>query len=136
MMREPVTVGPLTLDQLDDACEVERLCFATPWGRDALEAELGRALGEFVRTMRSMPAAQAAERLRTVHALDERASPRRRPRQFPRALGEFVAEADRLQCWFPTSAYSEFTLPGSWADLADSDASVHLNDIQRPGRDT
>lgn len=43
MMREPVTVGPLTLDQLDDACEVERLCFATPWGRDALEAELGRA---------------------------------------------------------------------------------------------
>ncbi len=38
------------------------------------EAELGRALGEFVRTIRSMPPADALERLRTVHALDERAA--------------------------------------------------------------
>ena len=38
------------------------------------EAELGRALGEFVRTVRSMPADEAHERLRTVNALDERAA--------------------------------------------------------------
>ncbi|MFZ4519792.1 MAG: Lhr family helicase [Microthrixaceae bacterium] len=40
-------------------------------GRDA---ELGRALGGFVRTLRSMPAEEAAERLREVHALDELAA--------------------------------------------------------------
>jgi len=38
------------------------------------EAELGRALGEFVRTVRSLPPDRALERLRTVHALDERAA--------------------------------------------------------------
>ena len=38
------------------------------------EAELGRAMGEFVRTIRSLPPEQAHERLRTVHALDERAA--------------------------------------------------------------
>jgi ATP-dependent Lhr-like helicase len=38
------------------------------------EAELGRALGEFVRTVRSLPADEAYERLRSVHALDERAA--------------------------------------------------------------
>ena len=35
---------------------------------------LGRALGEFVREVRSLPPAQALERLRTDHALDERAA--------------------------------------------------------------
>ncbi|HOS93382.1 MAG TPA: ribosomal protein S18-alanine N-acetyltransferase [Armatimonadota bacterium] len=43
MTPEPIAIGPLTPAQLDDACEVERLCFATPWGREALEAELGRS---------------------------------------------------------------------------------------------
>ena len=38
------------------------------------EAELGRALGEFVRTVRSLPPDRALEQLRTVHALDERAA--------------------------------------------------------------
>jgi ATP-dependent Lhr-like helicase len=40
-------------------------------GRDA---ELGRALGEFVRTVRSLPRAEALARLREVHALDELAA--------------------------------------------------------------
>jgi len=35
---------------------------------------LGRALGEFVREIRTLPPAQALERLRTDHALDERAA--------------------------------------------------------------
>lgn len=38
------------------------------------QAELGRALGEFVRTVRSTPPDQVAERLQTVHALDDRAA--------------------------------------------------------------
>ena len=37
-------------------------------------AELGRAMGEFVRDIRSMPPADVMERLRTEHALDERAA--------------------------------------------------------------
>ncbi len=37
-------------------------------------AELGRALGGFVRTLRSLPAAEAAERLREDHALDDLAA--------------------------------------------------------------
>ena len=37
-------------------------------------AELGRAMGEFVRAIRSMPPADVMERLRTEHALDERAA--------------------------------------------------------------
>lgn len=37
-------------------------------------AELGRALGEFVREIRSLPDDAALERLRTVHALDEHAA--------------------------------------------------------------
>lgn len=40
-------------------------------GRDA---ELGRALGEFVRTVRGLSPTQALERLRSDHALDERAA--------------------------------------------------------------
>src|SRR5690606_41010903 len=38
------------------------------------EAELGRALGEFVRQIRSLPPDRAAERLATRHALDARAA--------------------------------------------------------------
>ena len=38
------------------------------------EAELGRAMGEFVREIRSMPAEAALERLHTRHALDDRAA--------------------------------------------------------------
>lgn len=41
-------------------------------------------------------------------------------------------EADDLQCWFPTAAYSEFTLKGSWADLADDD-SLRLAGVTRMG---
>lgn len=36
--------------------------------------ELGRALGAFIREVRSLPAAQALERLRTDHSLDDRAA--------------------------------------------------------------
>jgi len=36
--------------------------------------ELGRALGEFIREVRSLPPAQALDRLRTEHALDDRAA--------------------------------------------------------------
>lgn len=39
-------------------------------------------------------------------------------------------EADRLQCWFPTGAYSEFTFEGGWADLGD-DESLRLAGIRR-----
>ena len=38
------------------------------------EAELGRAMGEFVREIRSMPGDAALERLHTRHALDDRAA--------------------------------------------------------------
>jgi len=38
------------------------------------EAELGRAMGEFVRQIRQQPPAAALEQLRTRHALDERAA--------------------------------------------------------------
>lgn len=41
-------------------------------------------------------------------------------------------ESDDLQCWFPTAAYSEFSLEGSWSDLAD-DESLRLAGVQRIG---
>ena len=44
-------------------------------------------------------------------------------------------EADRLQCWFPTSAFSEFTVTGSWDELADSEHSAELSDVRRPEHD-
>ena len=44
------------------------------------------------------------------------------------------AEADQAQCWFPTSAFSTFTLDGEWADLAEGDFSaVHLDNVRRRG---
>lgn len=42
------------------------------------------------------------------------------------------SEADRIQCWFPTAAYSEFTVEGSWVDLWDTAGGVQLADVQRP----
>lgn len=30
-------------------------------------------------------------------------------------------EADRIGCWFPTAAYTEFTIDVGWSALADSD---------------
>lgn len=44
-------------------------------------------------------------------------------------------QADQIQCWFPTSAYSEFDIEGSWSDLWDSDAGARLFDVKRPGED-
>lgn len=43
MSAQKVTIAKLTAEQLDDAVEVERLCFITPWGRDALAQDLARA---------------------------------------------------------------------------------------------
>lgn len=41
-------------------------------------------------------------------------------------------EADDLQCWFPTSAFAEFTFEGSWADLErDNLTHVRLARIDR-----
>lgn len=42
------------------------------------------------------------------------------------------AEADALQCWFPTSAFSEFTFEGSWTDLEpDSLDNVRFERVVR-----
>lgn len=41
-------------------------------------------------------------------------------------------EADQLQCWFPTSAFAEFTFEGSWADLErDSLSHINLERVER-----
>ncbi|AQX16339.1 putative protein [Tessaracoccus sp. O5.2] len=43
------------------------------------------------------------------------------------------SEADQAQCWFPTSAYTTFSVDGDWADLADGDFSiVRLEGTNRP----
>lgn len=39
-------------------------------------------------------------------------------------------EADQLQCWFPTAAYSEFTFEGSWDALEDEE-SMRLAGVRR-----
>lgn len=41
-------------------------------------------------------------------------------------------EADRIGCWFPTSAYSEFSLNTSWAKVADYGQGALLTDVKRP----
>ena len=41
-------------------------------------------------------------------------------------------EADRIGCWFPTAAYTEFTIDVGWSALADSDEGAHLAHVQRP----
>ena len=41
-------------------------------------------------------------------------------------------EADDIQCWFPTAAYSRFTLDGSWASIAE-DTTVRLDEMRRIG---
>lgn len=40
--------------------------------------------------------------------------------------------ADQMQCHFPTAAFSEYTIAGSWADLADESADVKLTGTDRP----
>lgn len=41
-------------------------------------------------------------------------------------------EADALQCWFPTSTFTEFTFKGDWADLAPFELDhVRLERIER-----
>lgn len=41
-------------------------------------------------------------------------------------------EADALQCWFPTSAFTEFTFDGSWAELdPDSLGAVRFERVVR-----
>lgn len=44
-------------------------------------------------------------------------------------------EADQIQCWFPTSAYSEFEIEGSWSDLWSSDGGAVLANVTRPTKD-
>ncbi|MDN5563714.1 phosphohistidine phosphatase [Luteococcus japonicus] len=40
--------------------------------------------------------------------------------------------ADDMRCWFPTAAFSQFTLEGSWSELTD-DATLKLAGIKRVG---
>ncbi|MGO4956730.1 SixA phosphatase family protein [Luteococcus sp. Sow4_B9] len=40
--------------------------------------------------------------------------------------------ADDMRCWFPTGTFTQFTLEGSWQDLAD-DQTVSLTQIRRVG---
>ncbi len=41
-------------------------------------------------------------------------------------------EADQAQCWFPTGAYTSFTLDGEWLDLADGDLTgIRFDEIIR-----
>lgn len=44
-------------------------------------------------------------------------------------------QADQIQCWFPTSAFSEFEIEGSWSDLWDSNGGAKLAAVRRPARD-
>ncbi|WIY82069.1 histidine phosphatase family protein [Propionimicrobium sp. PCR01-08-3] len=44
-------------------------------------------------------------------------------------------EADQISCWFPTSAYSEFSLDTSWANIADYGQGAQLTDVTRPAKD-
>lgn len=44
-------------------------------------------------------------------------------------------EADQILCHFPTSTFSTFSIPKTWAELADGDFSgVQIMDIDRPAR--
>ncbi len=44
-------------------------------------------------------------------------------------------ESDRIGCWFPTSAYTEFAIDIPWSGLAYSDEGARLADVQRPRRE-
>ena len=44
-------------------------------------------------------------------------------------------QADQIQCWFPTSAFSEFQIDSSWSQLSDSDGGATLADVRRPHKD-
>ncbi len=43
-------------------------------------------------------------------------------------------EADQIQCWFPTTAHSEFEIATSWSQLWDSDGQAQLTDVRRPSQ--
>lgn len=45
-------------------------------------------------------------------------------------------EADRIQCWFPTAAFSEFVINGEWTSLMEPVHDARLREIHRPGADT
>lgn len=51
------------------------------------------------------------------------------------AWASSTRQADQIQCWFPTSAYSEFEIEGSWSDLWDSDGGAKLSEVRRPAKD-
>lgn len=44
-------------------------------------------------------------------------------------------ESDQIGCWFPTSAYTEFTIDTTWSSLANSDEGAQLARVRRPHRD-
>lgn len=41
-------ISALSRDRLDDVCELERLCFSTPWSKEALFEELDNPLAVFL----------------------------------------------------------------------------------------
>ncbi len=43
-------------------------------------------------------------------------------------------EADQIQCWFPTSAVSEFELSEGWESLWESDGGARLAGTRRPSK--
>ena len=43
-----VRIVPMTGDHLDEAAELERICFTTPWSRNMLAEELKNALSAFL----------------------------------------------------------------------------------------
>lgn len=45
---ESLTIGPMTPADLDAVCEIDRLCFPTPWHRGAFETELRNAASYYV----------------------------------------------------------------------------------------
>lgn len=45
------------------------------------------------------------------------------------AYDENRREADQLQCWYPTSAFSSFEVDGTWAEFGQ----VRLEQVRRPG---
>jgi len=44
-------------------------------------------------------------------------------------------QADQIQCWFPTSAHSDFVIDGSWSALWESDGGARLAAVRRPKKD-
>lgn len=46
--RMHVRIVPMNTDHLDEAAELERICFSTPWSRNMLAEELDNALSAFL----------------------------------------------------------------------------------------